>query len=159
LIGALLSSLAPLDIQYEFDQVRPKSRRNRNWNRIRIRFVVNCQKMKNAVQRAVLIRQRGNPLTDHPTPYTLLVVEMAHSSYLIIGGTIYSAQSGIHINNKDSGMQDFMSVQKSILIDDPMKDFKPLNLVFLMERFMTRPNAIRGQSVTLIPARPFDRIF
>ena len=56
---------------------------------------------------------------------TLPAVEMAHSSNVIIhGGTFNSAQGDLHINNKDSGMQDFigLSVQKSILIDDPMKD-------------------------------------
>jgi hypothetical protein len=54
----------------------------------------------------------------------LPVEEMAHSSNVIINGSTFnSAQGDIHINNKDSGMHGFMSVQKSILIDDPMKDF------------------------------------
>ena len=40
------------------------------------------------------------------------------------GGTFNSAQGDIHAHNRnsESGMRNFMSV-KSILIDDPMKDF------------------------------------
>jgi hypothetical protein len=60
-------------------------------------------------------------LTHHITSYTL---EMAHSSNVFINGSTFnSAQGDIHINNKDSGMPHFRSVQKSILIDNPMKDF------------------------------------
>ena len=54
---------------------------------------------------------------------------------------------------------DFRSVQKSILIDDPLKDFIPWDREFLLERFITRPNATRRRIVTLIPARPFDRLY
>ena len=57
----------------------------------------------------------------------LSVVEMGHSSNLsIIGSTFNSAHDGdLHIHNKESGMHNFRSVQKSILIDDrdAMKDF------------------------------------
>ena len=62
---------------------------------------------------------------SQPPPY-LPVVEMAHSSNVIIqGGTFNSAQGDFHINNNDSGMHNFTGrfVQKSILIDDQMKDF------------------------------------
>ena len=68
-------------------------------------------------------------LTRYLACYTLpVVVEMAHfqsSNVIIHGGTFNSAQAqgDLHINNKDSGMHDFWSVQKSILIDDSMKDF------------------------------------
>ena len=66
-------------------------------------------------------------LTHDFTCYTLPVVEMAlsHSSNLFIGSTINSAQGDFHIRNRDSksGMHNFRSVQKSILIDDPMRDF------------------------------------
>ena len=52
---------------------------------------------------------------------------MIHSSNLIIGSTFNSAQGDIHINNRDSesGMHNFSSLQKIILIDDPTKDFIP----------------------------------
>ena len=61
-------------------------------------------------------------LTCHRSP----LVEMAHSNVIIHGGTFNSAQGDFHIiNNDDSGMHDFMSVQKGILIDDPIKDFIP----------------------------------
>jgi hypothetical protein len=52
---------------------------------------------------------------------------MAHFklSNVIYGGTFNSAQGDFHINNKDTGMHDFRSVQISILIDDPVKDFIP----------------------------------
>ena len=66
----------------------------------------------------------------HFTCYTLPVVEMAHFSNVVIqGGTFNSAQGDLHINNKDpeSGMHDLRSIQKSILIDDPMKVFLTLN--------------------------------
>ena len=65
-------------------------------------------------------------LTQHLTCYILPVVEMAHfSNAIIYGGTFNSAQGDLHINNRhpESGMHDFRSVRKSILIDDPMKDF------------------------------------
>ena len=57
--------------------------------------------------------------------YTLPVLKMAHSSNIIIGSTFNSAQGDFHVHNRDSesGMHDFRSVQKTILIDDPMKDF------------------------------------
>ena len=48
---------------------------------------------------------------------------MAHSSNIIIHRrTFNSGRGDFHINNKDSGKHDFRS-QKSILIDDLMKDF------------------------------------
>jgi hypothetical protein len=54
---------------------------------------------------------------------------MAHFSNAIIhGSTFNSVQGDLRINDKDpeSGMHDdFRSVQKSTLIDDPMKDFIP----------------------------------
>ena len=56
----------------------------------------------------------------------LLVIEMIHSSNVMIhGSTFNSAQGDIHIHSWDSesGMHDFRSVQKGILIDDSMKDF------------------------------------
>ena len=65
-------------------------------------------------------------LIHHLIFYTLPVVDiMSHSSNLIIGSTFNSAQGDFHIHSRDSesGMHNFMSVQKSILIDDPMKDF------------------------------------
>ena len=34
-------------------------------------------------------------------------------------------QGDFHINNKDSGMDVFRTVQTTILIDDPLKDFIP----------------------------------
>ena len=63
------------------------------------------------------------------TTYTLSLVElenlleMAHSSNLIIGSTFNSAQGDFHIHNtkdSDSGMHNFRSVQnlKSLLIND-----------------------------------------
>ena len=51
------------------------------------------------------------------------LVEMVHghsSNVIIQGSTFNSAQGDIHINQTDSGMHDFRSVQKSILIDDPI---------------------------------------
>ena len=70
--------------------------------------------------------------SPHLTRYMLPVVEMAHTSNVIIqGGTFNSAQGDFHINNKDSesGMHNFRSVQKSIsiLIDDTIKDFVTWN--------------------------------
>ena len=71
---------------------------------------------------------------SHQPPHLLNVylpvVQMAHfkfSNAIIQGGTFNSAQGGLHVDNRDSksGMHDFRSVQKSILIDDPMKDFIP----------------------------------
>jgi hypothetical protein len=49
------------------------------------------------------------------------------SNVIIHGGSFVPVQGDIHIintttDNRDSGMHDFWSVQKSILIDDPMKD-------------------------------------
>ena len=88
---------------------------------------------------------------------------MAHSSNVFIQGGIFnSGQGGLTINNGDLeyGMHDFMSVLKRILIDDPiMKGFIPLDKEFLSEQVMTRPNASRRQIVTLILARPFERLF
>ena len=51
--------------------------------------------------------------------------EMAHSSNVMIhGSTFISAQGDLHIHNRnESGKHNFMSVQKSILIDDWIKDF------------------------------------
>jgi hypothetical protein len=47
-------------------------------------------------------------LTHHLAYYTLTVVEMAHSSNVIINGSTFnSARGDIYINNKDSGMHDF----------------------------------------------------
>ena len=64
--------------------------------------------------------------TPNLTCYTLSAVEMSHSSNAIIhGSTFNSAQDNIHVYKTDSGMHDFSSVQKSTLIDDPMKDFIP----------------------------------
>ena len=49
------------------------------------------------------------------------------SNVLIHGSTFNSIQGDLHINNIDPepGMQNFRSVQRRILIDDPMKDFIP----------------------------------
>ena len=60
------------------------------------------------------------------TPLALATMaEMANVAVFQVGGTYYSAQGEIHINNKDSGMHsgNFRSVQMS-LIDGPlaMKD-------------------------------------
>ena len=61
-------------------------------------------------------------LTHYLTCYTLPVLEMAN--VIIHGGTFNSAQGDFHINNlKDSGMYNFRSVQRCILINNPMKDF------------------------------------
>jgi hypothetical protein len=54
---------------------------------------------------------------------------MAHFSNVIINDGSFkfnSAQGDLHIHNRDSesGMH-FRSIQKSTLIDDPMKDFIP----------------------------------
>ena len=67
-------------------------------------------------------------LTLHLTFYTFLVLAMALSSnpnVFIHGSTFNSAQGDFHIHNGDSesGMHNFRSFQKSILIDDPIKDF------------------------------------
>jgi hypothetical protein len=52
------------------------------------------------------------------------MAEMAHSNVVNQGSTFNSAQGDqIHNRDSESGMHDFRSVQKSILIDDPMKDF------------------------------------
>ena len=75
---------------------------------------------------AVLIIERGinNPSFSLPHLLHLPLLGMAHSSNVIIhGSTFNSAQGDLHINNKDSGMHDFRFVQKSILINDPIKDF------------------------------------
>jgi hypothetical protein len=64
----------------------------------------------------------------HLTCYTYTMVEMAlFSNVMIHGSTFNSAQGDFHIHNmySESGMHDFRSVQKSILIDDPVKDFIP----------------------------------
>ena len=97
--------------------------------------------------------------THHRSLYTL---EMNPSSNVIIhGGTFNSAQGDFHIHNRnsESGMHDFKSVQKSILIDDSMKDFTFWDKEFLLVRFMTRQNATLRQIVILIPARSFDGLF
>ena len=69
------------------------------------------------------------PILLTPPPYTLLLVEMmAHSSNVIIRGGIFSSGQGdVHIHNRDSGsgMHNFKSVQKSIHINDAMKDLIP----------------------------------
>ena len=88
-------------------------------------------------------------------------IEMTHSSNVMIhGGTFISAQGDLHIHNGnlESGMHTFTFIQKSILIDD-VKDFISFDKEFLLEQFMTRPNATHRQIVTLIPARPFERSF
>ena len=73
------------------------------------------------------IRNKGFHLYHSPRHLRHVpVLEMAHSSNVIIHGGIFnSAQGDFHINNKDSGMYVLRSVQKSIqvLIDDPIKDF------------------------------------
>ena len=64
------------------------------------------------------------------TRYHSPVLEMAQysnpSNVIINGGTFNSVQGDFHMNDKESesGMHNFRSVQKSILIDDPIKDFK-----------------------------------
>ena len=62
-----------------------------------------------------------------PHPLPLPVVEMAHVSNVFIHGGTFNSAHDLHINDRDpeSGMHDFRSVQKSIFIDDPMKDFIP----------------------------------
>jgi hypothetical protein len=52
---------------------------------------------------------------------------MAHFSNVIIHGITFNSVQGDLHNDRDSksGMHDFRSVQKSILIGDPMKDFIP----------------------------------
>ena len=61
---------------------------------------------------------------SHPPPHFLHALPvLAMANFFIHGSTINSVQGDFHINNKDSGMHDFTSVQKSILIDDPIKDF------------------------------------
>ena len=83
------------------------------------------------------------------------------SNVIIQGGTFNSVQGGLHIHNRysESGMYDFMSVLKRILIDDPMEDFILWGKEFLLEQFMTRPNASRRPIVTLILARLFERLY
>ena len=103
------------------------------WTRLgsRIRFVQNSGIADNLLCIAVHIKETRNRcsifLTHHLTRYTLhwQVLEMANVN--IHGGTFNSlaVQGDFHNNNKDSGMHDFRSVQESILIDDPMKDFIP----------------------------------
>ena len=70
---------------------------------------------------AVLSMREGqiNFLTHHLNCYTLPVLEMAN--VIIHGGTFNSAQGDFHINNKESGMYNFNSVQKSLLIYDPIR--------------------------------------
>ena len=58
------------------------------------------------------------------------MVEMAHSSdsnVFIQRSTFNSPQGDLHIHNRDSesGMHNLWSDQKSILIDDSMKDLIP----------------------------------
>jgi hypothetical protein len=50
------------------------------------------------------------------------MAQFKFSNVIINGSTFNSAQGGFHIYDRDSesGMHDFMFVQKSILIDDPM---------------------------------------
>ena len=74
-----------------------------------------------------LIRERGIGVlsfTHHLTCYMLPVTEMG-SNIFIHRSTINSAQGDFHVHNRDSesGMHNFRSVQISILIGDPMKDF------------------------------------
>ena len=68
--------------------------------------------------------QRTIPIFLTP-PNMLPLVETAHSSNMNVmfhGGTINSAQGDLHIHNKDSesGMHNFRSIQKIILIDGQM---------------------------------------
>ena len=76
----------------------------------------------------VLLRRKDQfPIFLTP-PYTLPLVQMAHSSNVIINGGIFSSGQGdVHIRNEvlEFGMHNFGSVQNSILIDDPMKDLIP----------------------------------
>ena len=67
---------------------------------------------------------------SHSPPHgtSELAIEMAHFSNAIInGGTFNSVQGDLQIINvySESGMYNFRSVQKSVLIDDPMKVFIP----------------------------------
>ena len=65
-----------------------------------------------------VLRERCSIIFTHLTCYTLPVVEMAHSSSLIIGSTFNSAQGDFHIHNtsrdSESGMHNFRWLQKSI---------------------------------------------
>ena len=73
------------------------------------------------------------------------VVQVDRAIMIINGGTFNSAKGDLHINDRDpeSGMHDFRSVQKCILIDDQVKD-SILRVLF-----------IRGYEVTLnFPASP-----
>ena len=83
---------------------------------------------------------------------------MELENVIIHGGTFVSAQGDVQINNKESGMHDFRSVQNDILIDDLMKGFISWDWEFLLERFMIRQNVPQRQIVILTPARPFDRL-
>ena len=67
-------------------------------------------------------------LSPTTSPFTSPVLEMALSSNVIINGsTINSVQGDFHIHNKDSesGMHNFKSIKKNLLIDDPTKDLIP----------------------------------
>ena len=84
--------------------------------------------VQNAVQCTRRRRSTGISLTYHLTFYHSPVLEMALSSNVIINGsTINSVQGDFHIHNKDleSGMLNFKSIKKNLLIDNPMKDLIP----------------------------------
>ena len=54
----------------------------------------------------LMIDNEESSFINHPTYYTLSVVEMAHSSNLITGpgslSTFNSAQGALHVHNRDS---------------------------------------------------------
>ena len=99
--------------------------KGRNRNKFRIRF--------NRCLKLYLLKKedRCSIFTHHLTCYTLPAIGMAHSSnssnVMIHGSTFNSPQGDLHIHNRDSesGMHNFRSAQKSILIDVPVnfKDF------------------------------------
>ena len=77
------------------------------------------------------------------------------NSGIIGDGNIVSTQMSIHVTSDRDALT---SSLPSMHPHRRPKDFISWDKGFLLERLMTRPNATRRQIVTLIPARPFDRL-
>ena len=93
--------------------LKKNEKKGRNRNKIRIRF--------NRSNKLYLLKKEDRP-------HLLHVAHSSNSSNVMIhGSTSNSPQGDLHILNRDSesGMHNFRSTQKSILIDVPVnfKDF------------------------------------
>ena len=64
----------------------------------------------------------------------------------------------IHVTSDRDALTSSRQMLSSMHPHRRPKDFISLDKEFLLEQLMTRPNATRRQIVTLIPARPFDRL-